>query len=271
MSQNKQLYQTKIWFEEPEDNNPFSAKNSYVHGYNLYEDVLPNSSWSEYIYLLFKSELPSPQQSQLLEKIAISIANPGLRDNSIRAAMNAGVGGSTAASSLISALGVGAGQYAGAQEIYRLVSHWQDAKQNLPAWKDFTQNPNQKFQRVELWDPIEHPPGFEPNASSCCKTVIDALTFLSSISPNGNLRWLEKNRKQLEKYAKYPLSMSGVIATALYDLGFTSKESEMLFLILRLPGAAVHALEQEKFGWKAFPFFGNETILTDDPKNKNLT
>ena len=39
----------------------------------------------------------------------------------------------------------------------------------------------------------------------------------------------------------------------------------MLFLLLRLPGAAVHALEQKKLGWRKYPFFGDGLTLTNDP------
>jgi citrate synthase len=37
----------------------------------------------------------------------------------------------------------------------------------------------------------------------------------------------------------------------------------MLYLLLRLPGAAVHALEQRDGGYKNFPFFSVE--LENDP------
>jgi len=37
----------------------------------------------------------------------------------------------------------------------------------------------------------------------------------------------------------------------------------MLFLLLRLPGVAVHALEQKDYGHKNFPFFKVE--LENDP------
>ena len=39
----------------------------------------------------------------------------------------------------------------------------------------------------------------------------------------------------------------------------------MLYLMLRLPGAAVHALEQEKLGWRRYPFFNDGLKLTNDP------
>lgn len=269
-SKNKPNYQSSIWFEEPEHNNPFAAKNSYCYGYNVYQDILPKASISEYWYLLFVGERPTQVQVQLLEKIAIAIANPGMRDESIRAAMNAGVGGSTAAASLIAALGVGAGQYGGAREVFSLVQKWQHLGCNLKTWEEFLTSPNQDDKRVDIWSEYEHAPGFDPNGETCPTPIIQTLEQLSSIYPQGTMAWLKQHRSQLEQLIGYPLSMTGVIASALFDLGLNAKQAEMLFLILRLPGAAVHALEQEQLGWKKFPFFGQNTILTDDPGNMGM-
>lgn len=57
--------------------------------------------------------------------------------------------------------------------------------------------------------------------------------------------------------------MSGVAAAAFADLGFAAEQGEMLYLLLRLPGAAVHALEQRQCSYKKFPFFQLE--LENDP------
>jgi citrate synthase len=70
----------------------------------------------------------------------------------------------------------------------------------------------------------------------------------------------------LEAACGHPLSMAGVAAAALADLGFTAQEGEMLFLLLRLPGAAAHALEQQGFGHKRFPFYRME--LEEGPQVK---
>jgi len=48
----------------------------------------------------------------------------------------------------------------------------------------------------------------------------------------------------------------------LYELEFLPQEAEMLFLLLRLPGAAIHSLEQERLGWRKYPFFGDGFKLT---------
>jgi citrate synthase len=56
-----------------------------------------------------------------------------------------------------------------------------------------------------------------------------------------------------------------VAAAALIDLAFSPEQGEMLYLLLRLPGAAVHALEQQGYGWRRFPFFANSLKLENDP------
>jgi len=266
MSKLKPMYHSNIWFEESESNDPFAAKNCYCHGYNVFEDILPKANWCEYLYLLFKGERPTKEKSLLLEKVAIAIANPGMRDESIRAAMNAGVGGSTAAASLIAAIGVGAGQYGGAREVYTLVEQWHALGTNLEKWQNFLVTPNETNTQIDIWPEYEHAPGFNPNGETCSLPVRQSLELFSTLSPSGALSWLKEFRAELENISNSPLSMSGLIACALFDLGMTAKQAEMLYLLLRLPGAAVHSLEQEKLGWKHFPFFGKETILTDDPE-----
>src|SRR3569832_457271 len=62
--------------------------------------------------------------------------------------------------------------------------------------------------------------------------------------------------------------MSGVAAAALMDLGHSPDQGEMLYLLLRLPGAAVHALEQKEYGWRRFPFFTHALELENDPGEK---
>ena len=261
----KELIHTKIWKETSEPDNPFATKISLCAGYDVYGDLLGNASWVEYLYLLFKLEKPTKDQAELFESIAVSIANPGIRDHSVRAAMNAGVGGSTSASALMAALAVGAGQLGGAREVYLCMQSWNKCHRDINKWKHRIKNPP-KEGRADVWTSIEHSPGFDPNGVSCSTPVKQVLANLSEIAgQNSNLSWLIENRQVLETFTNSPLTMTGVIATAFSDLGLTEEQGEMLFLLLRLPGAAVHALEQRKHGWKKYPFFVNGITLTNDP------
>lgn len=260
---------TRIWSEEPEPDNPFAAAVCYCHGYDVYGDILGKASWIEYLYLLFRGERPTPRQAKLLEGLAIAVANQGPRDHSVNAAMNGGVGGSTYASCLMAALAVGAGQLGGAHEVYIAMGYWSRCGQDLELWKKELLNPEIP-ERVDIWLPMEHPPGFDPHGASCATPVRQTLHYLTTNSEDKALPWLMQHRAELEQIADCPLAMTGVAAAALTDLGFTPKQGEMLFLLLRLPGAAVHAMEQEGYGWRQFPFFADGLIVENDPGPRHI-
>lgn len=268
MSDNKNKEEkifSNIWEEQPEENNPFATKQAFCSGYDVYGDILKKANYFEYIYLLFMGEKPSQQQATLFEGIAIAIANPGPRDHSIRAAMNGGAGGSTSASCLMAALGVGAGQFTGAREIYEAINIWHECGQESKQWHEWVHAHPKQHERADIWLPGEHIPGFDPYGVSCATTVKQVLSHLESINQGGALSWLQRERETLESIVKYPLSMTGVIAAAMVDLGISAEKSEMLYLLLRLPGAAVHALEQKEFGWRRYPFFSDGIELMNDP------
>jgi citrate synthase len=260
----EEKFLTRIWDEVSEPDNPFAAAACYCHGYDVFGDLLGKASWIEYLYLLFRGERPSQQQVTLLEGLGIALANPGIREPSVHAAMSGGDGGSTSASCLMAALAVGAGQLGGAHEVYRAMEYWQQCGCDLNAWQELLLHPKVE-ERVDIWLPMEHPPGFDPHGASCTTPVRQALNYLAKHSPKEHLPWLQAQRRMLEQSVEMPLAMSGVSAAAFIDLDLTPQQGEMLYLFLRLPGAAVHALEQQEYGWRRFPFFTNAVHLTDDP------
>jgi citrate synthase len=247
---------TKIWCEVSEPDNPFAAASCYCGGYDVYGDLLKNASYIDYLYLLFKQQQPTPEQSALLQGLAVALANPGPRDHSVRAAMSAGVGGSTHASAMIAAIAVGAGNLGGAHEVFHAIEYWQQCQNSLETWERLIKQPP-SLGREDVWLPMEHTPGFDPNGVSCPTPVTQTLAYLADVGKGINLQWLANNRTTFETFAGCPLAFSGVAAAAFYDLEFLPEQAEMLFLLLRLPGAAVHSLEQERLGWRKYPFFAN--------------
>lgn len=254
MSEHREVIHTRIWAETSEPDNPFAAATCHCRGYDVYGDLLHKANFVEYLYLLFAGERPTSPQARLLERLGIALANPGPREASVHAAMCAGVGGSPAASMLMAALGVGAGNLGGGREVRFALEAWEQLGCDIAAWQSFLENPPQP-ERADIWTPMEHAPGFDPHGTRCTKPVLQTLDALTAIGAGNHLPWLAKHRPTLEAAAGVPLAMSGVAAAALRDLGLGADHGEMLFLLLRLPGAAVHALEQKQFGFKRFPFF----------------
>jgi citrate synthase len=253
---------TRIWLEEPEADNPYATKTAYCHGYDVYGDMLGRARWIDMLYLLFRGQAPTTEQTFLLEALAVALANPGPRDASVHAAMCGGVGGSTAAASLMAALAAGAGQNGGAREVFTSMQGWLECATDVDAWRGWFVAVRQPG-HPGVWSTPEHAPGFEPYGVSTSTVVLRTLATLAALSEGPCLPWLADTRATLEATTGVPVAMSGVAAAAFTDLGFTPDQGEMLYLLLRLPGAAAHALEQRDVGYKKFPFYPIE--MEDDP------
>lgn len=255
-----QTIRTRIWHEEADPDNPFAAQVVRCRGYDVYGEMLGRARWTDMLFLLFVGQPPTPAQAELLETLAIALANPGPRDASVHAAMCGGIGGSTSASCLTAALAVGAGLNGGAREVFQAIENWQSCAHDLERWAvRLTGRPPEI---ASIWPTAEHPPGFDPHAVHTALPVCQSLAALAACSPGPRLAWLAEHRLQLETLAGHPLALSGVAAAALADLDLNPDQGEMLYLLLRLPGAAAHALEQRQTSHRDFPFFALE--LTDE-------
>ncbi|HYW91527.1 MAG TPA: citryl-CoA lyase [Gammaproteobacteria bacterium] len=256
MTDGQEQIRTQIWKEEADPADPFVAERCYCRGYDVYGDMLGRASWIEYLHLLLRGERPTPAGVRLLEGLAVGLGNAGPRDLAVRAAMNAGVVGSPAAAVLAAALAVGAGQLGGGHEVFCAMRGFRASDGDIGTWAD-TPAGEPPPERVDIWLPMEHAAGFDPHATRCGLPVRQLLAHLVECAgADGRwLPWLQANRTELERRAQAALAMSGVAAAALLDLGFEPEAGEMLYLLLRLPGAAAHALEQGHKSYRSYPFF----------------
>lgn len=261
---------TDIWLEEPEADNPFATRSARCHGYDVYGQMLGRARWVDMLYLLFRGEAPSPAHARMLEALAVALANPGPRDPMVHAAMCGGIGGSPAAASLMAALSVGAGQSGGARDVFLALKGWAACRDgDTSGWVTaLTRNtpPDWLAPEDAGWPAIEHPAGFDPHGVSTATVVLQSLEILARMGAGPRLPWMVAHRAELERTAGLPLAMTGVAAAALADLGFDGPQGEMLYLLLRLPGSAAHALEQARQGFKRFPYPAMD--LQDDPRRQ---
>lgn len=243
---------TRIWQEDPEPGNPFAARAARCHGFDVYGEMLGQARWVEMLSLLLRGEPPSPAEAALLEDLAVALANAGPRDQAVHAAMASATGGATAAAALLAALAVGAGRSGGARDVFDAMTGWAACGFELDAWRQWLREAGSE--RLELWPETGRAAGFDPHGCRTPGIVLQTLVRLAAHAPARRLNWLIEYRTALETAAGLPLAMTGVAAAALADLGFSPEQGEMLFLLLRLPGAAAHALEQRELGYKRFPF-----------------
>ncbi len=256
--------QTAIWQEEPAAGDPFAVERARCHGYDVYGELVGRAQWGEMVLLLITGERPSAERSALLNDLAVAVANPGPREPSVNAAMCGGVSGSPAAAILSAALAVGAGQGGGGRDVFMAMEALLRCGTDLEVWRaDLAAPP---LERDDVWPVMEHRAGFDPHAAQLATPVRQTLTALARQAPGGHVAWLGAHALELGAIVGAPVSMAGVAAAALLDLGLTPTQGEMLYLLLRLPGAAAHALEQGELGFKTFPF--PEIELLDDPAER---
>jgi citrate synthase len=157
---------------------------------------------------------------------------------------------------------VGAGQYAGAREVFLACELWRECGTDLSAWQRRLEDPPAHW-RDSHWPALEHTPGFDPYAVRRALPVTQTLAAVADASVTTTAWLADGGAAGLEALAGRPLAMSGLAAAALSGIGLAPEQAEMLYLILRLPGAAAHALEQKSYGWRHYPFFKDGLELTE--------
>lgn len=254
----RDLIHTRIWQETPEPDNPFATRSALCRGYDVFGALVGRARWVEMLYLLLRDEAPAPAALAVLEALAVALANPGPRDASVHAAMCGAVGGSTAAAALIAALSVGAGRHGGARDVHDAMRLWQRCGPDLDAWRRC--EAERDTGPIEIWPARDagRLPGFDPHGVSTptvLRQLLATVVELGGAACCERSAWLLARLDAIHAQTGLPLALSGVAAAVLCDLGLSPDEGEMLYLLLRLPGAAAHALEQKSGGFKNFPFY----------------
>ncbi|OMH38256.1 citrate/2-methylcitrate synthase [Motiliproteus sp. MSK22-1] len=250
---------TRIWDEEPCPDNPYLANTNRCHGYDLVE-LMEKRSFVDVFYLLFRGELPTPEESKILETLMIGLINPGPRHSATRAAMNAGIGKTDTLHILPISMMVLGGAFADAGVIEEGIRFLRKQRRN---------DPSEVAGRLlkESEPPTEGDrilaPGFgslygsvDPYSKNLVNTILElpgagpvvcwGASFANEIQSN-NLGWLR----------------AGVAAAVFADLGFQPRAGGGLFQLLNAPGLLAHGLELANKPITAMPFIADDHYVIE--------
>ncbi|HEY8939190.1 MAG TPA: citrate synthase [Cellvibrio sp.] len=250
---------TRIWQETPSIDNPYIAREASCYGYDLLE-LMSKRSFADVFYLLFRGELPTPDEAQLFEALMIGLINPGPRHPATRAAMNVGVGKTNPLHILPIASAVLGGDYLGggelenamrflrkhqASSIPELVMPWTNAgasPENLAGHGIY--GFGQKYGGVDL----------------LTRSIAEQLLALPGA---GNcLRFGQQLAEALNPYG-IGWSSTGVAAAVFADLGFHPRAGGCLFQLLGAPGLVAHGLELANKPITAMPFVSDDNYVIE--------
>lgn len=241
---------TRIWEEEPSPDNPYLARTSRCHGYDIFE-LMQKRSFFDVLYLLFKGELPEPAELELFEKLAIFCINPGPRHAATRAAMNAGVGKTDIPLILPISLAILGGDHMGAGEV-EAAMRW--LRKHVR--KDPVQVASDTLEQCDLNEEgdVHISPGFGSHFGGIDHYVSRAAKELCSLSGAGEvMRWAQSFCSALEPQRMGWLA-PGLVAAVLADLGFQPKMAPGIYQLISAPGLFAHGVEMASKPLTAMPF-----------------
>ena len=250
---------TGICFEQPSKNNPYLADKMFLAGYDI-EQLVQKRSYVDTLYLLFKGELPTPQQARLLESLMMALINAGPRDAAVKAAMTAGVSKTKTEHILPIGLSVLGGENNGAQTV---ASAYQFIEKNLAKQPKALVN---EISHVIHQSDNKHLaeklstlcPGFIQSYGEIdpiCERLSTQLFSLQVQSPV--FKWVKRLLAAL-KPLNIGISPVGLAASTFLELKLGARESIGLFQLLRAPGILAHGVEQTHKPVTAIPMLPDE-------------
>lgn len=248
---------TKIWQEIESPDNPYLAEAARCHGYDLLE-LAEKRSFVDVLYLLFRGELPTLDEARLLEKLMITLINPGPRHPATRAAMNVGVGSTDPQHILPIALTIYGGNHLGAAEVEPAMAFLRRQRKRDPAEVAHELISNSSPPDEGDWHIA---PGFGSRFGSVdpmAKKIADHLVTLPG--NYATLQWGCTFANALNEHSLGWLAPA-IAAAALTDLGFSPRAGAGLFQLLGAPGLLAHGVELANKPITAMPFLKDEDYV----------
>ena len=242
-------YKTNIFQETARDDNPYCESHVRCQGYDQLE-LIEHLSFSEYLFLMMRGQLPSASESQLLNRALIAFSNPGVRHPATRAAVAAGVGKTLATNILPAALLVFSGKDNAAGSIDPAMRFLRKAVK-LPT-AEILQSPDLDILGFGLHYGSEH-----HYLDRVCDTLI----------ADSDMPYLQWGRRFISEYRtlERPIGWlhTGLAAAVFCDLGVMPKFGASLYQLMASSGLLVQGLESTNKPPTALPFVRDEDYQID--------
>jgi len=253
---------TRLWQELPAADNAYITAQSRCHGYDLMA-LMQKRSFVEVLYLLFRGELPTPEEAAMLEALMVGFINPGPRHPATRAAMNAGIGKTDPTLILPIALTTLSGKHNAAGSL----------EEGMRFLRKQRRQPAQEI-ALRMLAETAHPaegdchiaPGFGSlyNGVDLMSTQV-AAQLLPMPGAGATLKWGQQFAQALADAGLGWLA-TGVVAAVLTDLGFQPRAAAGLYQIISAPGLFAHGVEQANKPMTGMPFIDDEDYIIEYEK-----
>lgn len=238
---------TRIWREIPAADNPYLTQRHECCGY-AQSELLAQCSLIQMLYLSLTGELPDSGQARLFEALWKACFTPGPRHPAVQAVFNAAASKAQPVHLVPIGLMLLGGEQDGAAAVQQ-------------AMRFITDHQSQPISDI----PLSEFAGFGSHFGSADPVAAQMLDYLQPLAAaNSHLGWLAQLQSERAD-ASAAVGMSGVVAAALLDLGFSPRQAPPLVQLLFLPGVLAHSLEAMTQQITDLPFIADEEYQIGEP------
>jgi citrate synthase len=214
-----------------------------VCGYDI-ADLMKNAEFSEVVYLLYQSRLPSANEKRLFNALLIACADHGPKPPSIISARTVASGNPTAFEAAVAAGVLAIGDVHGGAGVHcmeMIASGLDSARTGSLSFRQAARLQVEQFVRDK-----KRLPGLghrfhrkDPRAES-----IFAIAGEEGLDGDGIQYLLEIEAEADRQIRPMPVNVDGAIAAVLHDLDFPPMIAKAIFILGRVAGITAHVLEE---------------------------
>lgn len=210
-----------------------------VRGYDIAE-MMEKLSFAQAVFLLLKGEMPSPEQSKMMEAILVSSIDHGVTPPSVLGTRSVVSGGNPLNAAVAGGvLTIGDWHGGAIEQCARILQEWMQKGDDAASLaKDLVKDFSSRKKRI---------PGFGHRLHKTDPRTVKLFEMAKRLKfSRKHMDLAQAVEKELFETTgkKLPINVDGAIATVISDMGFDWRLGKGFFIISRVPGLVAHAYEE---------------------------
>ena len=235
-----------------------------VRGYNITE-LMEKLSFAQAVFLVLKGEMPSPEQSKMMEAILVSSIDHGATPPSVLGTRTVVSGGNPLNAAVAGGvLTIGDWHGGAIEQCAKILQEWtQKGDDFTKLAKNLVKDFSSKKKRI---------PGFGHRLHQTDPRTVKLFEIAERLKFSGkHMDLASKVEKELFETTgkKLPINVDGAIAAVISDMGFDWRLGKGFFIISRVPGLVAHAYEERSLE-KPMRRLGNTNYEYNGPEPREI-
>ena len=235
-----------------------------VRGCDITE-LMEKLSFAQAVFLLLKGDLPSPEQSKMMEAILVSSIDHGATPPSVLGTRTVVSGGNPLNAAVAGGvLTIGDWHGGAIEQCAKILQEWtQKGDDSANLAKNLVKDFSSRKKRI---------PGFGHRLHQTDPRTVKLFEIAERLKFSGkhmDLASAVENELFETTNKKLPINVDGAIAAVISDMGFDWRLGKGFFIISRVPGLVAHAYEERSLE-KPMRRLGNTNYEYNGPEPREI-